>query len=128
RDQVKDRAGNAIGTGTLTSSFTIVQATAVFTNAAGTGFWDQATNWENNALPTANDDVLLDFPGAGSVVFRTGTATIRSLTSAKPFTITGGTLTVTQTVQVNNTFTMAGGTLKDATIIAGTGGQGLTAS
>ena len=128
RDQVKDRAGNAIGTGTLTSSFTIVQATAVFTNAAGTGFWDQATNWENNTLPTANDDVLLDFPGAATVVFRTGTATIRSLTSAKPFTITGGTLTVTQTVQINNTFTLAGGTLKDATIIAGTGGQGLTAS
>ena len=30
-----------------------------------------------------------------------------------------------QTIQVNNTFTLAGGTLKDATIVTGTGGQSL---
>ena len=127
--QVTDRAGNAIGAGTTINSFTIVEATAVFTNDGGTGLWSDAANWDGGVPPTATDDVLLDFNnGAGTVIFDSGNVTIRSLSSANAFTITGGTLTVTETVQVNNTFTMNGGTLKDATVLEGTGGQGISAT
>ena len=125
---VKDLAGNAIGVGTTSSSFTIVQATAVFTNAAGGGFWDVAGNWDGNVLPTATDDVLIDAPGNVTIIYRQGTSEIRSLTSANPFTLSGGTLTVSATVQVNNTFTLAGGTLKDATVITGTGVHSIIAT
>ncbi|MEQ1844318.1 MAG: Ig-like domain-containing protein, partial [Nitrospira sp.] len=124
---VKDRAGNAIGVGTTSSNFTIALATVVFTNAAGGGFWDVAGNWDGNVLPTATDDVLIDAPGNVTVIYRQGTSEIHSLTSANPLMLSGGTLTVAATVQVNNTFTLAGGTLKDATVLAGSGGQGVIA-
>ena len=120
---VKDRAGNAVGAETTTSQFTNLLATAVFNNSTGNGFWDVAENWDGGVLPTATDDVLLNAPDGHEVIFRTGTATIRSLTSTTPFTLSGGTLTVEQTVQVNNTFKLAGGTLKDARVLAGSSGE-----
>ena len=52
--------------------------------------------------------------------------TIHSLKSEAAIQITGGTFSVAATVTVDNTFTLAGGTLANATVLAGTAGQGLT--
>jgi hypothetical protein len=123
---VTDRSGNPLGDEAVTSFFFISDfaATIRWVNPAG-GFWDDPANWEGGRLPGPHDDVFIDVPGDVAITHQTGNTTIRSLISNNPFTITGGTFTVTQTVQVNNIFTINGGTLKDATVLAGSGGQGI---
>src|SRR5262249_335927 len=46
--------------------------------------------------------------------------------SRNPLTLTGGTLRVTGTVEVDNTFKLDGGTLAGATVVPGSGGQVFT--
>ncbi len=116
--QIKDRAGNAVGGSDMLSKFEIREATAVWTNPAG-GFWDIASNWDTNKVPGAGDDVLIDIAGGATITYRQGTTEVRSIASKNPFTISGGTLAVTQTIRVENTLSLAGGTLKDATVMAG---------
>ena len=53
-------------------------------------------------LPGINDEVLINVPGTVTITHRTGDTNIKSLTSNNIFTLTGGTLTVSETVQVNN--------------------------
>ncbi|MCE9591901.1 MAG: Ig-like domain-containing protein [Planctomycetes bacterium] len=122
---IKDRAGNAVGGAEFVSNFSVGQASIGWINTAG-GFWDDPANWDAGRVPGANDDVIIDVPGDVAITFRQGDVTIAGLTSNNPFTITGGNLTVTGTVQVNNTFTLGGGTLHNTHILAGTGGQGVT--
>src|SRR5207248_11698049 len=76
----------------------------------------------SGTLPGPNDDVVDDIPGvSNAVVFHwTGVDTVHSLTSTEPFELSGGTLNVTGTVQVQNTFTLDGGNLGGATLAAGT--------
>jgi membrane-associated phospholipid phosphatase len=125
---IKDAAGNVLGTSAnqTISQFTVKAGTAVFINPNG-GFWDDPANWDTGFVPGPSDDVLLDTgnPNA-TITFRTGNVTVRSLTSNNPFTLSGGALTVNGSVQVNGTFTIAGGTLANATVQPGSGGQGIT--
>jgi hypothetical protein len=90
--------------------------------------WNDKANW-GGTLPAAADDVVI--PAGFNVVHSTGTDTIHGLQSASALTISGGTLTVGTTaspgtVEVDNTFKLNGGTLSDADIKPGSGGQGLT--
>jgi hypothetical protein len=146
--QVTDRVGNALGNVDIVRSFqvgTIMhQPTIRWINPAG-GFWDDPANWDAGRLPDQNDDVLIDVPGNVTITFRDPnagafppqpvfTAAIRSLVSNDAFSIVGGHLNVTETVQVNNDFTLGGPDSFDpdaiatlhATILSGTGGQGIT--
>ena len=92
----------------------------------GSGDWNTATNWNTGALPGTNDDVVIS-PVATSitVTHSSGTHSVKSLMSQRAFQLTGGSLTVSNTVQVNNMFTLAGGTLAQATVLQGTNGAGL---
>ncbi|HJT36519.1 MAG TPA: hypothetical protein VJ783_31135, partial [Pirellulales bacterium] len=90
--------------------------------------WNDAANW-GGTLPGANDNVVI--PAGFTVVHSTGSDTIHSLQSASALTLSGGALTVGTTaspgtVEVDNNFTLSGGTLADADIKPGSGGQGLT--
>jgi hypothetical protein len=89
----------------------------------GSGDWGAATNWSTGTLPGANDDVVVGSGASITVTHSSGTDTVKSLTSQQAFQLSGGTLTVSGTVQVNNTFTLAGGTLARATVLQGTGGS-----
>ena len=90
------------------------------------GSWDDANNWDTNTLPQPVDAVVIpDVAATTRVEHRTGSTSITSLVSNEQFVLSGGTLSVSGTLQVNNTFTINGGTLADATVLAGTGGQGL---
>jgi RHS repeat-associated protein len=123
---IKDPGGLDLGTQNYASHFTLGNVTATFINPAG-GDWNNPSNWQNGRLPGPNDNVVIDTGNtSATVTFSSGSATVNSLTSLDPFTLSGGTLTVTGNVQVNNTFTLAGGTLAKATVLAGTGGQSLT--
>ncbi len=131
---VTDRAGNALGAGDLISSFRIAsivrQPTIQWINPAG-GFWDDPANWDDGRLPGTDDDVLIDMPGDSTITFRQGDVQIRSLVSENPFSITGGRLVVSETIQVNDSFTLRGSVSSNiatlsGVVLRGSGGQGLT--
>jgi hypothetical protein len=139
--QVKDRAGNPLGASDIVSTFTIAPATRQPTirwvNDAG-GSWATASNWIDVAtnaarVPTTTDDVLIDVPTDALITFGSGVVTVNSILSNERFAQSGGTLTVTDTMQVNNTFTLGINqafsnnipTFK-GTLLRGSGGQGLT--
>ncbi len=89
------------------------------------GNWDVAANWSSNPnLPGSTDNVQNNT--TFTITHDTGTDVINSFLSQGAFILSGGTLQVSTTLQVNNTFTMDGGTLKGATVNAGTGGQGIS--
>ena len=81
--------------------------------------WNNASNWNTGVLPGASDDVVIS-AGFASIVHSGGTDTVKSLTSDSPFTLSGGTLTVSTTVKDTSTFSLAGGTLASANFLAGT--------
>ena len=89
-------------------------------NPAG-GYWDVASNWSGDVLPTATSSVYINTTAGASITVRTGTATAASIYSNNPVNLSGGTLAVTGTIQINSSFNMSGGTLQGATIVAGTG-------
>jgi RHS repeat-associated protein len=92
----------------------------------GSGDWNTPTNWSAGALPGPNDDVVIDQPGVITVTHSSGTRSVKSLLCQETFVLSGGSLTVSNTVQANNGFNLSGGTLLRATVLPGTNGQGVT--
>ncbi len=121
-----DLAGNALSTSLLTWSFQ-VSRTYNWTNTNG-GDWSNPANWDRGQVPGPFDNAVINVAGDVVITHSQGTDTIANLTSNDPIQLTGGVLNVTGTVQVNNTFTLAGGTLRGATVLPGNGGQGITLS
>jgi hypothetical protein len=124
---VTDRVGHQLGTGTIVSYFQIARSlySAVWINPAG-GFWDDPQNWDRAIVPGPADDVLIDVPGNVTITHRQGTSLIHSLLSRNAFTLSGGTLDARSTVEVDNVFMLNGGaTLAHATVLRGSGGQGI---
>ena len=121
---ITDRAGNPLGTETQTSHFSVVDATAVWINPAG-GFWDVPANWDTGVVPTNVDDVLIDAPGTPAIEHRSGATEIRSLRSNEPLTLSGGSLRVSQTVQVNSQLVLSAGTLIEAKVLPGAAGSSI---
>ncbi len=80
------------------------------------GFWDVASNWSTNAVPSASDDVCINVAGNITVTHRQGTTSINSLRSEEALILSGGTFSVTTDIQVNNNFTLSGGTLPNACV------------
>src|SRR5580658_9047866 len=101
---------------------------ATVTWVAGNGDWSVSANWSTGALPGAGDDAVIPAGTAITVTHSTGADTISSLTSQQAFVLSGGSLTVSNTVQVNKTFTLSGGTLVGADVLQGTNGAGVTVS
>ena len=75
---VKDRAGNKVGTGDFNIKFTVQASTAVRVNPAG-GDWADPNNWDSGAVPTANDDVVIDIAGDAVATLESGEHVINSL-------------------------------------------------
>lgn len=84
------------------------------------GDWSEASNWSPQRLPNSTDDVCISDRVLSAVTHSVGTDTIHSLVSGQNFNLAGGTLNVTTTVQVAPVFTLFGGTLSGATVVAGT--------
>ena len=77
-------------------------------------------------MPGPADDVIIDISGTNvTVAHSSGNHIVRSITSEEALVLSGGTLTVSNTVQVNNTFTLSGGTLRSATVLPATNGARL---
>jgi hypothetical protein len=119
----------ASGAFLLTLLFTACPVHADVTWTLGAdGNWDVAANWSSNPnLPGSTDDVQNNT--TFTITHSTGDDTINSFLSDGAFILSGGTLsgaTSASTIQVNNTFTMDGGTLSNFMLKQGTGGQGIT--
>jgi hypothetical protein len=123
-------SGTALGAAGL--SLPIVIPAAIVTNSwksAVSGDWDTASNWSLGHVPTAMEDAVINLPGTYTVTHSLNDAdAVNSLVSVVPFTFSAGSLNVTTTVQVDNTFTLNGGTLINGTVLAGTSGQGVIAT
>src|ERR1043166_2330790 len=74
----------------------------------GNGDWNTATNWSTGILPGPSDDVIIDVAGAVTVTHSSGTHSVNSLLTQNAFALSGGSLTVSSTIQINNTFTNSG--------------------
>src|SRR5688572_32736235 len=85
----------------------------------GSGDWNTAGNWNTGVLPSPNDDVLIDTQGVITVTHASGTNAVKSIQCSENFVLSGGSLTVSNTFQVNNALTLSGGTLKRATVLQG---------
>jgi len=104
----------------------IAPATVTWTNLAG-GDWSKVGNWSTGALPGSSDDFVIPTPNSGVFVTHSQNVadTAKSLTASAPFTLSGGTLTVTANTNTGNfsdgsAVRLAGGTLANANIAAGT--------
>ncbi len=90
------------------------------------GTWQTAGNWSNGRLPGATDDVVIPpQPTPVTVTLSGGVQDVGSVVSDASLVLTGGSLRVRSTVQVNELFRMQGGTLVEATVLAGAGGEPL---
>jgi hypothetical protein len=94
---------------------------SIVTWVGGTGDWNTPGNWSGGALPGSADDVQITTPGI-SVTHSTGSHTVKSLTLSPGLLLSGGSLNVTGTVQIDGTLTVGGGsgTLNTVTV----GGSG----
>ena len=124
---VTDRAGNPLGDSTdeVVLQFTVIDADIVWIND-GVAFWDDVNNWDTGQLPKPGDEVFLSGPDTAKAIYRTGTNSIKSLKGDMEFELQGGTLEAEQ-IKLDNTITLNGGGIRDADILPGEAGQGITA-
>ncbi len=86
--------------------------------------WQDAKNW-GGTLPGPNDWAEINSAFASQTITSSADVSVWRLTSEAPFQITAGTFAAENMLQVDNTFTISGGTLANTTVDAGTGGQGI---
>ncbi|MGE3166740.1 MAG: beta strand repeat-containing protein [Planctomycetota bacterium] len=95
----------------------------------GSGSWTDAQNWSGGTVPGPGVAVTIpEYPGELTVTVTTGNSVCASVVSDENLRLQGGTLNVTGSLQVNGILTLAGGTLANATVLPGTGGEGLNAT
>ena len=76
---------------------------------AGDGDWNDPANWSTGVLPGPNDDVLIDRPGVSVTITRsTGSTTIKSLQFQESLVVSGGSLTITNSIVNGGTVTVSG--------------------
>src|SRR5271157_1326564 len=68
----------------------------------GSGDWNTATNWSTGALPGPTNDVVIGSGPGITVTHSSGAHTVNSIFSQQAFVVSGGSLTVSNTIQVNN--------------------------
>jgi hypothetical protein len=94
-------------------------AVITFQDANG-GSWHDATKWDLQRVPTAGDDVVIPaFVGNPEITYSTGTLELKSLTSSETLRMTGGELAATLMHQLDRSFILDGGTLRDTTLTTG---------
>jgi fibronectin-binding autotransporter adhesin len=96
---------------------------------AVSGDFDNPAMWSLGHVPTSTEDAVINVAGSYSITHNTSAAdSINSLLSTQAFSLSAGALNVSSTVEVDNSFTLNGGTLSSATVLPGSAGQGLTAT
>jgi len=85
-------------------------ATVMWTGGGDGTSWANAANWSGGAVPGPTSDVVITSGEGTTVVISSGSITVKSIQCSKAFTISGGSLTVTEGAsQISGNFTMSGG-------------------
>jgi hypothetical protein len=87
-----------------------------FINAAG-GDWNVPANWDLGRVPIAADDAIIDIAGI-TVTHLTGTHAVRSVNSVSNFTISGGTLEISDSLTTTASLQVTASTLAAGRIVA----------
>ena len=96
--------------GTITGG--VVSPPTVEWISPSSGNWDVASNWSTGTVPSSNDDVIIDVPGASpTVTISSGSVSVLSITASDPLSITGGSLTVAANSTIGGGLSMTGGSL-----------------
>ncbi len=121
---VEDLAGHSLAQD-FTWNFTVAGGSVYWVGPSG--LWHVPGNWSLGRPPQAGEQVVLDVGEAVTVDHSQGSDSIAGLFSNEAFVLSSSsTLSITGTVQVNNLFEMRGGTLVDARILPGAGGEGIS--
>ena len=100
----------------------IAPAMIVWGNSSG-GDWDTAANWQGGVKPGPADDAVINIAVTNPITHSQNTADVinsLSVTAKAPVNLGNGTLQIAGTLASNGSFTIAGGTLRNATVSAGT--------
>ena len=100
----------------------IAPAMIVWGNSSG-GDWDTAANWQGGVKPGPADDAVINIAVANPITHSqniTDAINSLSVTAKAPVNLGNGTLQIAGTLASNGSFTIAGGTLRNATVLAGT--------
>jgi hypothetical protein len=102
---------------------TLPAATITWSGAGGDELWSNPANWTGGAVPTPEDDVVINMPGDVTVRMDAPNTIVRSLQCQESFVIEGGPFTVTSGASVvNGAFRMDGGWYGNQTLaVAGPG-------
>jgi hypothetical protein len=108
---------------------------AVYWDGAADSAWANVANWSVgshgsgvHALPGAGDDAVIDTGGTVPITFATE-ASVGSVTTNRPISVEGGTLTVSGQMRLNRAnLTLAGGTVRSATVNATSASVMITSS
>ncbi len=75
----------------------------------GSGDWNVVTNWSSGRVPGPGDNVIIDVPGEIAVTHSSGNHLIRSLHSEESLIVSGGSLAVSDSAEINNSFSVLRG-------------------
>lgn len=90
-----------------------------WTNPFG-GDWNNPANWDLGRLPAAQDDVIIDVPGAVTITHSSGNTTVQSIQSQEALVLNGGVLDVNGPMHVGGGISFSSATLRDAIVSAST--------
>ena len=77
----------------------ILLSTVTWTNSSG-GDWAMASNWSTDTVPGSGDTAVISGLTSGAqVTYDSGTSTVTAIEASSPLQITGGSLTVSDSVQ-----------------------------
>ena len=97
--------------GTITGG--VVSPQTVEWVSTTSGDWNTGSNWSTGAVPTSNENVIIDVPGATpTITISSGTQSVLSITAGDPLSITGGSLIVAADSTIGGGLTMTGGSLE----------------
>ncbi len=81
--------------------------------STASGNWNVGSNWSTGAVPTANEPVIINVPGASpTITISSGSYSVYSIAASDPLSITGGSLTVAANSTISGGLSMTGGSLE----------------
>jgi hypothetical protein len=93
--------------------------------STASGSWTVGSNWSTGAVPTSNEAVIIDVPGATpTITISSGNQSVLYITASDPLSITGGSLSVAAYSTIGDGLSMTGGSLVASgagTVLAVTG-------
>ena len=93
-----------------------LEARTLLSNVSWTGSgdgksWTDPSNWSDDAVPAASDNVTINLSSNPTIQITTGNQAVQSVTSTDPISISGGSLAVTANSTLSGGLTMTGGSL-----------------